>query len=360
MLCLAAHRGQLCRVRPDQLHSDHQGMSRRSRPGQGEVGQRGRETQPADRATRLGPSQAPASLARCPSSRARFHAPARRRRSSGPVDSRRPHDRGSLCSCDALLIAARVSGTDIGRWTDFALLLILPLWVLDRRHQRALQRRRATTRSQHARRRDPRLHDRRGRDVDRPGRFVSERVRRVRRSMRPSSSAPRRSFSCLGGRASARSIVRRRSSYLQNTIIIGAGDVGQLVGRKMVQHPEFGINLVGFVDSEPKQMRTDLSSIPLLGAARGHRRPRTAVQRRAGRRRILERPPRPARRPRSFSPNPRRADRSRASTLRGGRPGRRDACCRGTAARRPSLEPRVARRTREPSAQSTWWWEPCC
>jgi exopolysaccharide biosynthesis polyprenyl glycosylphosphotransferase len=69
----------------------------------------------------------------------------------------------------------------------------------------------------------------------------------------------------LGCRAVARTSIRRRTSYLQNTIIVGAGDVGQLVGRKILQHPELGIKLVGFVDSEPKTMRSDLSEIPLLG-----------------------------------------------------------------------------------------------
>ena len=36
---------------------------------------------------------------------------------------------------------------------------------------------------------------------------------------------------------------------MQNTIIVGAGDVGQLIARKFLQHPEYGINLVGFVDA---------------------------------------------------------------------------------------------------------------
>ena len=41
-------------------------------------------------------------------------------------------------------------------------------------------------------------------------------------------------------------------NYLQNAIIIGAGDVGQLVARKLLKHPEYGINLVGFLDAEPE------------------------------------------------------------------------------------------------------------
>ena len=51
------------------------------------------------------------------------------------------------------------------------------------------------------------------------------------------------------GRAAARAYCRRQINYLQNTIIVGAGDVGQLVARKLLKHPEYGINLVGFVDA---------------------------------------------------------------------------------------------------------------
>jgi exopolysaccharide biosynthesis polyprenyl glycosylphosphotransferase len=41
--------------------------------------------------------------------------------------------------------------------------------------------------------------------------------------------------------------------------------VGQLIGRKLRQHPEYGINLVGFVDGDPKERRGDLSDVKLLG-----------------------------------------------------------------------------------------------
>ena len=67
------------------------------------------------------------------------------------------------------------------------------------------------------------------------------------------------------GRAVARAICRRRIAYLQNTVIVGAGDVGQLVARKFLQHPEYGINLVGFVDNEPRERRSDLEHLTLLG-----------------------------------------------------------------------------------------------
>jgi exopolysaccharide biosynthesis polyprenyl glycosylphosphotransferase len=70
----------------------------------------------------------------------------------------------------------------------------------------------------------------------------------------------------LGMRVLARYVVRRHPNYRQRTVIVGAGEIGQLVGRKLMQHPEFGVRLVGFVDSMPKSMRGDLDHVPLLGA----------------------------------------------------------------------------------------------
>lgn len=68
-----------------------------------------------------------------------------------------------------------------------------------------------------------------------------------------------------GGRGAARAITRRHFSFLQNTVIVGAGDVGQLVARKLVQHGEYGMNLVGFVDANPRALRSDLGDVPVLG-----------------------------------------------------------------------------------------------
>jgi exopolysaccharide biosynthesis polyprenyl glycosylphosphotransferase len=67
-------------------------------------------------------------------------------------------------------------------------------------------------------------------------------------------------------RAGARGLCRGRLSYLQNTMVVGAGDVGQLVARKILQHPEYGINLVGFVDDEPKERTPGLEHLTLLGS----------------------------------------------------------------------------------------------
>jgi exopolysaccharide biosynthesis polyprenyl glycosylphosphotransferase len=66
-------------------------------------------------------------------------------------------------------------------------------------------------------------------------------------------------------RTAARALCRRHWSYLQNTIIVGAGEVGQLIARKLLQHPEYGINLVGFVDEHPKERHPGLQHLTLLG-----------------------------------------------------------------------------------------------
>lgn len=59
-------------------------------------------------------------------------------------------------------------------------------------------------------------------------------------------------------RALAREACRRSGAYIQNTVIIGAGEIGQLIARKFVKHPEYGINVVGFVDRDPRARRADL------------------------------------------------------------------------------------------------------
>ena len=59
-------------------------------------------------------------------------------------------------------------------------------------------------------------------------------------------------------RTTTRRLCRRSRAYVQNTLILGAGEVGQLIARKLVKHPEYGLNVVGFIDSEPKVRRSDL------------------------------------------------------------------------------------------------------
>jgi len=67
------------------------------------------------------------------------------------------------------------------------------------------------------------------------------------------------------GRVVARSISHRSAAYVQNAIVVGAGDVGQLIARKLRQHGEYGVRVVGFVDSDPKTLRDDLGGIGVLG-----------------------------------------------------------------------------------------------
>jgi exopolysaccharide biosynthesis polyprenyl glycosylphosphotransferase len=69
----------------------------------------------------------------------------------------------------------------------------------------------------------------------------------------------------IGLRSAARTLARRHRAYIQNAVVVGAGEIGQLIGRKLLQHPEYGINLIGFVDAEPKQMRRDLADVELVG-----------------------------------------------------------------------------------------------
>jgi exopolysaccharide biosynthesis polyprenyl glycosylphosphotransferase len=57
----------------------------------------------------------------------------------------------------------------------------------------------------------------------------------------------------------------RRRRVAENVVIVGAGDVGQLVARKVTRHPEYGIRLIGFVDTAPKPWRKDVEGVPVLG-----------------------------------------------------------------------------------------------
>jgi exopolysaccharide biosynthesis polyprenyl glycosylphosphotransferase len=72
-------------------------------------------------------------------------------------------------------------------------------------------------------------------------------------------------FGVISMRAVGRMAVRRHPAYVQNTVIVGAGDIGQLIARKVLQHPEYRINLVGFVDADPKTMRKDIGDVDVVG-----------------------------------------------------------------------------------------------
>ena len=65
--------------------------------------------------------------------------------------------------------------------------------------------------------------------------------------------------SIVACRSGARLIARRSPDYVQNAVIVGTDRMGQLIGRKLLQHREFGIRLCGFVDSSPRELRPDLA-----------------------------------------------------------------------------------------------------
>jgi exopolysaccharide biosynthesis polyprenyl glycosylphosphotransferase len=66
-------------------------------------------------------------------------------------------------------------------------------------------------------------------------------------------------------RAVVRWEFRRDRDFPQNTVIVGAGSVGQLLGRKFLQHPEYRVNLLGFLDAAPRERRDDLADLTILG-----------------------------------------------------------------------------------------------
>jgi exopolysaccharide biosynthesis polyprenyl glycosylphosphotransferase len=70
-------------------------------------------------------------------------------------------------------------------------------------------------------------------------------------------------------RTAARTLARRSLTYLQNTVVVGTGEIGELIARKLRAHPEYGINLIGFVGREQGERPADLVDLPLLGPTAG-------------------------------------------------------------------------------------------
>jgi exopolysaccharide biosynthesis polyprenyl glycosylphosphotransferase len=69
----------------------------------------------------------------------------------------------------------------------------------------------------------------------------------------------------VGGRSAARVACKRHPAYIQRSVIVGAGDVGQLVAQKILGHPEYGLELLGFVDERPKPRSGEVEALALLG-----------------------------------------------------------------------------------------------
>jgi exopolysaccharide biosynthesis polyprenyl glycosylphosphotransferase len=67
-------------------------------------------------------------------------------------------------------------------------------------------------------------------------------------------------------RAFARAACRRSIAYIQNAVVVGTGPVGRLAAQKLLAHPEYGVNLVGFIDSSPMPYGGSLEGLPVLGS----------------------------------------------------------------------------------------------
>ncbi len=147
-------------------------------------------------------------------------------------------------------------------------------------------------------------------------------------------------------RTAARALSRHRIDYFQNTVIVGGGEVGQLVARKLMAHPEYGLNLVGFVDANPREHRQDIGPLRVLGAP--DRLPELVV--RLDIERVIfafsqeETTDTLGADPRAQAVRP--ADRHRAPRVRGRRPARRDPHRRGHPAGRPAADAAVAQLAR--------------
>ena len=59
---------------------------------------------------------------------------------------------------------------------------------------------------------------------------------------------------------------RRRGESVRPTLVVGAGKVGRLTARRLLEHPELGLKPVGYLDKEPLAAAAD-DRLPVLGAS---------------------------------------------------------------------------------------------
>jgi exopolysaccharide biosynthesis polyprenyl glycosylphosphotransferase len=66
-------------------------------------------------------------------------------------------------------------------------------------------------------------------------------------------------------RMPARALLRRHPAFRQRTIIIGAGGVGRLLAEKLRRHHEYGIDFIGFLDADPRELPGTAAPADVLG-----------------------------------------------------------------------------------------------
>jgi exopolysaccharide biosynthesis polyprenyl glycosylphosphotransferase len=66
-------------------------------------------------------------------------------------------------------------------------------------------------------------------------------------------------------RAATRVLARRHAAYVQNVVIVGSGPVARMLAGKMLAHREYGLNVLGFVDSDGGASTNGAGPVQLLG-----------------------------------------------------------------------------------------------
>jgi exopolysaccharide biosynthesis polyprenyl glycosylphosphotransferase len=69
-----------------------------------------------------------------------------------------------------------------------------------------------------------------------------------------------------GGLLWAQSQAHRRGIAARPTLIVGAGYVGHMVARRLLESPELGLRPVGFLDADPLEVRRPAEGVEVLGA----------------------------------------------------------------------------------------------
>ena len=61
------------------------------------------------------------------------------------------------------------------------------------------------------------------------------------------------------------SLTRQRNGTARRTLLIGAGDAGNMVAKELGQRPDLGLEVAGFVDDDPGKLDSSIQGIRILG-----------------------------------------------------------------------------------------------